>query len=78
VWGIGSKGDRNAYIGIADSIKVGDLEFRDCPIKVMESRSIVGEEGLIGADVFEGFLVDIDFPQRKTETGRTSQTPGRV
>jgi len=76
VWGIGSKGDRNAYIGIADSIKVGDLEFRDCPIKVMESRSIVGEEGLIGADVFEGFLVDIDFPNEKLKLGELPKRPG--
>ena len=76
VWGIGSKGRRNAYIGIADSIKVGDLEFRDCPIEVMESRSIVGEEGLIGADVFEDFLVNIDFPNEKLKLGELPRRPG--
>jgi len=76
VGGIGDKGHRDAYIGIADSIKVGDLEFRDCPIEVLESRSIVGEEGLIGADVFEDFLVDIDFPREILKLGELPKRPG--
>ena len=65
VWGIGSRGRRNAYVGVADSIKVGALEFQNCPVEVIESRSVAGEEGLIGTDVFEDFLVDIDFPKER-------------
>lgn len=74
VWGIGKKGLREAYSGVADSIKVGDLEFRNCPVEVRDSRSIVGDSGLIGADVFEQFLVDLDFPNEKL---RLSQLPAR-
>jgi tetratricopeptide (TPR) repeat protein len=74
VWGIGNKGGRNAYRSIADSIKVGDLEFQNCPVEVMESSSVVGEDGLIGADVFEQFLVDLDFPNEKL---RLSELPKR-
>ena len=65
VGGIGDKGDKGGHVGIASSIKIGELEFQNCPVEVLEQRSVVDEEGLIGADVFEDFLVDIDFPQQK-------------
>ena len=76
VWGIGNKGRKNAYIGIADSIKIGELEFHNCPIEVMESRSVAEEDGLIGADVFEKFLVDIDFPEEKLKLSELPKRPG--
>jgi tetratricopeptide (TPR) repeat protein len=76
VWGIGKKGRRNAYVGIADSIKVGELEFKNCPIEVMESRSVVGDDGLIGTDVFEEFLVDLDFPNEKLRLNELPERPG--
>lgn len=78
VGGIGDKGRRNAFIGIADSIKVGDLEFHDCPIEVMESHSVAGEDGLIGSDVFEDFLVDIDFPDEKLKLSELPKRPGET
>ena len=78
VWGIGKKGRRDAYFGTADSIKVGDLEFQNCPVEVMESRSVAGENGLIGADVFEQFLVDIDFPNEKLRLSELPKRPGET
>jgi tetratricopeptide (TPR) repeat protein len=76
IGGIGDKGRKNAYIGIADSVKIGDLEFQHCPIEVIESRSVVDEDGLIGTDVFEDFLVDIDFPDEKLRLGELPRRPG--
>ena len=76
VLGIGKKGRRDAYVGVADSIKIGELEFQSCPIEVMESRSVVGDEGLIGANVFESFLVDIDFPNEKLKLRPLPVRPG--
>jgi len=70
--GIGDQEGGRGYIGLASSIKIGELEFRDCPVEVLEKRSVVGEAGLIGADVFEDFLVNIDFPKEKL---RLSQLP---
>lgn len=78
VWGIGKKGLREAYSGVADSIKVGDLEFRNCPVEVRDSRSVVGDNGLIGADVFEQFLVDIDFPNEKLRLSQLPTRPGET
>ncbi len=75
VWGIGSKGPKTAYRTIADSVKIGDLEFQNCPVEVMESHSVAEEDGLIGADVFENFLVDIDFPNEKLRLGELPKRP---
>jgi predicted aspartyl protease len=41
---------------------------------VLEQRSVTGEDGLIGGDVFAAFLVDIDFPDEKL---RLSELPKR-
>src|SRR5262249_36396660 len=69
-------GHRDAYRGFADSIKVGNLEFQNCDIEVYEGRNIVGEEGLIGSDVFAHFLVDIDFPDEKLKLSELPKRPG--
>jgi predicted aspartyl protease len=63
--GIGDKGAMDGYVAYADSIKVGGLEFQNCLVEVSEKRSIVEDDGLVGADVFSHFLVTIDFPNEK-------------
>jgi TonB family protein len=73
--GIGDKGSRSGYTGLANSLKVGELEFHDCPVEVLEQRSVTGEDGLIGADVFAAFLVDIDFPVEKLHLGELPKRP---
>jgi tetratricopeptide (TPR) repeat protein len=78
IGGIGSRGRRNGYVGIVESIKIGDLEFHNCPIEVMESRSVADENGLIGADVFEDFLVDLDFPDEKLKLSELPKRPGEA
>lgn len=78
VGGVGDKGWKNAYVGVVDSIKVGDLEFQHCPIEVMESRSVADEDGLIGANVFDDFLVDIDFPDEKLKLSALPKRPGEA
>jgi tetratricopeptide (TPR) repeat protein len=77
IWGVGDKGAKDAYIGTANSIRIGELEFHDCPVEVVESRSVAEEEGLIGADVFEKFLVEIDFPNEKLKLKELPQRPGQ-
>jgi tetratricopeptide (TPR) repeat protein len=63
--GIGDKKATNGYYGVASSIKIGDLEFVDCEVFVTDQRSVIGDDGLIGADVFSHYLVDINLPQKK-------------
>ena len=70
--GIGDKGDVAGYVGYVKSIQVGGLEFHDCYLDVYGKRSVQGDDGLIGTDVFSSFLVDVDFPNGKL---RLSQLP---
>jgi Flp pilus assembly protein TadD/predicted aspartyl protease len=65
VKGIGSQGPAGGYIGYADSVTIGELEFENCYVEVVEKKSSLGEDGLIGADVFSHYLVDINFPDSK-------------
>lgn len=73
--GIGDQGEPASYVAYADSIKVGDLEFKDCYLEVVEKSSVVGEDGLIGADVFSHFLVDLDLPNGKLRLGELPAIP---
>jgi hypothetical protein len=62
IGGIGDKGLQSGYKAVADHIRIGDLEFHDCVISVSDKASVADEDGLIGADVFGAYLVDIDLP----------------
>jgi len=65
ILGIGDKGVVEGYLGYADSIKIGNLEFQNCLVEVSEKRSVIGDDGIIGADVFSHYLVTLDFPDKK-------------
>jgi tetratricopeptide (TPR) repeat protein/predicted aspartyl protease len=65
IGGIGSKAGAGGYIGLADTIKIGELEFHDCMVHVVDKRSVLDDDGLIGADVFQHYLVDINLPDAK-------------
>ena len=75
IWGIGDKGDKDGYTAVADSLKIGELEFQGCTVRVLEQRSVTDEDGLIGADVFSSFLVDIDFPNEKLHLKELPKRP---
>jgi predicted aspartyl protease len=74
IGGIGDRGPSGGYIARASSIQIGDIEFQDCNVEVVDKHSVVGEDGLIGAVVFSRFLVDIDLPHEKL---RLSELPPR-
>lgn len=76
--GVGDKGEVGGYAARADSIRVGNLEFRNCTVHVVDRRSVAEEEGLIGADVFEKFLIEIDFPKRKLSLRQLPPRPGEA
>ena len=73
--GIGDKGSKSGHMGIAHSLKIGEFEFHECPVEVLEQRSVDEEDGLIGADVFAAFLVDIDFPNEKLHLSELPKRP---
>ena len=72
--GIGDKGLQGGYLALADHIRVGELEFEDCVVHVSDRASITDEDGLIGANVFGSYRIDIDMPAQKL---RLSPLPRR-
>jgi tetratricopeptide (TPR) repeat protein len=62
--GVGKNGGSAGYKAWVDKIVIGDLEFHDCFIHATP-REIAGVDGTIGADVFEKYLITVDFPGRK-------------
>jgi tetratricopeptide (TPR) repeat protein len=72
IWGIGDAGASNGYVGFASNLKIGELEFENCYITVIDTKRALQDDGLIGTNVFENYLVDIEFPDGKM---RLSQLP---
>ncbi len=63
--GIGSSGPVSGYTAWIDKVVIGELEFHDCIVHVSEKDTMGDADGLIGTDIFEHYLVTIDFPSRK-------------
>ncbi len=73
--GIGDKGLQSGYTAVADHIRIGELEFQDCVVSVSEKGSVADEDGLIGADVFGAYVVDIDLPGMKLKLSPLPKRP---
>jgi hypothetical protein len=52
------------YTGFVDNIKIGSVEYRDCPVQVVSSATLAGANGLIGLDLFRDRLIHIDYPDQ--------------
>ena len=65
IHGIGDTGPAGGYLGFADKLQIGELEFHDCFVDVMNSNRVLDDDGLIGADVFRSYLVEVNMPDRK-------------
>jgi predicted aspartyl protease len=67
--GIGDKADPTGYLGFAESVRVGDVEFRNCIVHVSDKKAVGEAAGLIGPAIFERFLVTLDFFRRELSLG---------
>lgn len=77
--GIGDKGLQTGYTAAADNVRVGDLEFHDCIVRVTDRTSLTDEDdGLIGADVFSSYLIDIDIPGEKLRLSPLPKRPDEI
>ncbi len=69
-------GAKPSHIGYADIIKIGNLEFKDCAVRVIDGSSPFDDsEGSIGIDVFSDFLLTLDYPMRKLQLARLPARP---
>ena len=74
--GVGDSGPVAGYDTWVDKITIGDLEFHDCIVHVSNKDSVGGEEGLIGPNIFENYLVTLDFPAGKLRLGPLPKKSG--
>jgi tetratricopeptide (TPR) repeat protein len=65
IGGIGDRGTVSGYYGYVNLLQIGELEFHDCQVRVIESKNAADEDGLIGADVFRSYLVSLNFRESK-------------
>ena len=72
IGGVGDKGAAQGYVGFAEKVQIGELQFENCYIDVVDKKRSLDVDGLIGADVFENYLIDVDFPNERL---RLSQLP---
>jgi predicted aspartyl protease len=61
--GVGDGGTRATFMSIADTCSIGGLKYKTCLLRSLEGkgRNLGDEEGLIGADVFSAYVIEIDF-----------------
>ena len=74
IGGLGDKGKQTGYVAVAGHIRIGELEFEDCLVRVVDATGPSENDGLIGTDVFGAYLIDIDIPGAKL---RLSPLPKR-
>jgi tetratricopeptide (TPR) repeat protein len=65
IGGIGDKGGVESYEAWIDKINIGGLEFHNCLVTVSSKNDILDDAGLIGADVFDQFLITLDFRNQR-------------
>ena len=74
IGGLGDTGKQTGYVAVAGHIRIGELEFEDCVVRVMDAAGPSENDGLIGSDVFGAYLISIDIPAEKL---RLSPLPKR-
>lgn len=65
IGGVGDKGGVESYEAWIDKINIGGLEFHNCVVTVSSKNDIIDDAGLIGADVFDQFLITLDFHNQR-------------
>ena len=65
IGGIGDKGAVESYEAWIDKINIGGLEFHNCVVTVSSKTDVVDDAGLIGADIFDEFLITLDFREQR-------------
>jgi predicted aspartyl protease len=76
VGGVGNEGDVQSAVAHVESIRIGGMEFKHCPVTIFEKNDKLGIDGLIGTDFFSKYLVTLDFPGRKVRLGPLPKRPG--
>ena len=75
--GVGDKPDIQGHVTYANSVRIGKLEFQNCQVHVVD-RLQTADDGIIGADVFSQFLIEMDFPHSTLRLNPLPLRPGET
>ena len=76
--GLGDEGSQSEFVSHVDDVKMGNMEFHNCQIRVFEGKNVLRADGLIGTDVFRKFLVTLDLPGLEIRIAPLPPRPGDV
>lgn len=76
IGGIGDKKEVKSSITHVASIKIGGIEFTNCPVEILEKWSVLDSDGLIGSDVFAKSQLTLDFPKHELRVAPLPPRPG--
>jgi hypothetical protein len=65
-----------AYTGIADTVRIGALEYHSCLVQVLPAAALADSNSLIGTDFFRDHLIHIDFVARQLSLAPLPVRPG--
>jgi len=78
IGGIGDKGNVESYKAWIDKINIGGLEFHNCVVTVSSKNNVVDDAGLIGPNVFDKFLVTLDFHEQRMLLAPLPKNPSGI
>jgi len=52
------------YTAIADSLKIGSIEYRNCPVRVASADALANANSVIGLDFFRDKLLHLDYVEQ--------------
>lgn len=76
--GVGDKGDVNTSITHVASVKIGNIEFTNCAVGILEKWSLLDSDGLIGGNVFDASQLTLDFPKHELRIAPLPLRPGET
>jgi hypothetical protein len=57
-------GTKSAKVGVAESVDIGPVSFRNCRIALVDGKVVEGADGVIPLAMFSDFLMRLDLPAR--------------
>jgi predicted aspartyl protease len=73
--GYGDEKAATGYLGWAERLKIGPLEFENVPVTALDSRFAEDTDGLIGLDAFEQFLVTLNIKDSELDLAPLPKLP---
>jgi tetratricopeptide (TPR) repeat protein len=52
------------YTAIADSLKIGSIEYRNCPVRVASASALANANSVVGVDFFRDKLIHLDYVEQ--------------